>query len=275
MTRRRDRNTSPQQHFRTWRAFRTGLVLVIGLITGSSTAFAADACSAESGAERTTLVELFTSEGCNSCPPADRWLSSLKDRADLIALAFHVDYWDRLGWTDRFASPRYTQRQRDKADKARSRLVYTPQVTVNGGDFRGWFAYPGGAGLAKPQPAALRLRLAATPAASGDALAIRLSSEPIAGRGLPTGERPVAWIALVEDGLVSDVAAGENTGVRLHHDHVVRGWHGPFSLDADNRLNLVREISTIGTQAKRRRLVALVEEPGAGAILQAVQLACR
>ena len=129
-------------------------VLAAALVVPAGAAAAGtQVCSAESGAARHTLVELFTSEGCSSCPPADRWLSGLAERDDLVALAFHVDYWDRLGWTDRFATPRHTQRQHERAAQARSGYVYTPQVLVNGRDFRQWAAYPGGEGLASVDPA--------------------------------------------------------------------------------------------------------------------------
>src|SRR3954463_10318658 len=94
----------------------------------------AQVCQAASSARVPVVVELYTSEGCDSCPPADRWLSTLKDQPDVFAAAFHVDYWDRLGWKDRFASGRYTERQAQlqAADGARS--SYTPQVRVNGAD---------------------------------------------------------------------------------------------------------------------------------------------
>jgi hypothetical protein len=100
------------------------------------------ACDAKSGPQAVPLVELYTSEGCSSCPPADRWLSSTFGKgagpAAGIALAFHVDYWDRLGWTDRFASPAYTERQYDGMRANRARFVYTPQVLVQGRDFPEW-----------------------------------------------------------------------------------------------------------------------------------------
>ena len=74
------------------------------------------------------MVELYTSEGCSSCPPADRWLSALKDGPPVVALAFHVDYWDRLGWKDRNASPAYTRRQAAQQRFNGARFSYTPQV---------------------------------------------------------------------------------------------------------------------------------------------------
>src|SRR5512134_2617035 len=112
------------------------------LLLGASLLAAAQAhaaqCRADSPASTTAVVELYTSEGCNSCPPADRWLSSLKGRADVVALAFHVDYWDRLGWADRFASPAYTQRQAARRMSSGAGFAYTPQVLVNGADWRRW-----------------------------------------------------------------------------------------------------------------------------------------
>ena len=104
----------------------------------------APVCRAESGASTVALVELYTSEGCDSCPPADRWLSSsfapVVAGDDAVALAFHVDYWDRLGWKDRFAAAAWTKRQYAAASAARSDLVYTPQVLLQGRDFPAWHA---------------------------------------------------------------------------------------------------------------------------------------
>jgi hypothetical protein len=91
-------------------------------------------CTATSGPARASLLELYTSEGCSSCPPADRWLSQMPPRRDVVPLAFHVDYWDRLGWKDRFAQAAFSQRQR-----ARNRgagWVYTPQVMLDGAERR-------------------------------------------------------------------------------------------------------------------------------------------
>src|SRR5262245_40586697 len=82
-----------------------------------ATALAADQCATTSGSTIAPVVELFTSEGCNSCPPADRWLSGLKVDDAVVAMAFHVDYWDRLGWKDRFASSAFTARQAKEQDR--------------------------------------------------------------------------------------------------------------------------------------------------------------
>ncbi|MBC7663124.1 MAG: DUF1223 domain-containing protein, partial [Caulobacter sp.] len=95
------------------RAFAT-LSLVLATVAAAGAPMAASAaslCSARSAATVPAIVELYTSEGCSSCPPAERWLSAFKGRDDVVALAFHVDYWDGLGWKDRFARPQFTQRQ--------------------------------------------------------------------------------------------------------------------------------------------------------------------
>ena len=114
------------------------------ILIAAPAAGAVSACKAQSGRQTVPLVELYTSEGCDSCPPADRWLSSTFAAVDAgggaVALAFHVDYWDRLGWKDRFATPAWTKRQYDSARAARSDLVYTPQVLLQGRDLRDWHA---------------------------------------------------------------------------------------------------------------------------------------
>ncbi len=79
-----------------------------------------------------TVVELFTSQGCNSCPPADAYLGELSQRGDVLALSFHIDYWDYLGWKDTFASPQTTERQRDYGRSLRTRYIYTPQMVIGG-----------------------------------------------------------------------------------------------------------------------------------------------
>ena len=99
-------------------------------------------CSVSSGTSRVALLELYTSEGCSSCPPADRWLSGLAAKGvnseRVVPLALHVDYWDYIGWRDRFAHPGFSERQRQMAVLGNSTLVYTPQVMLNGRDFRNW-----------------------------------------------------------------------------------------------------------------------------------------
>jgi len=164
----------------------------------------AAACERVAGARPPLVVELYTSEGCSSCPPADRWLSTLKGRDDVLPLAFHVAYWDRLGWADRFATRENTDRQYALARAMGARNVYTPQVVAQGEDWRRWPALPSRVAAA-PMPLKL-LR-------DGDRVVAEVGAAP----GRWTGY----WVVL-EDGHRSRVSAGENRGETLAHDHVVR-----------------------------------------------------
>jgi hypothetical protein len=242
----------------------------------------AQRCSAESGAQVPVVVELYTSEGCNSCPPADRWLSTLKDRPGVLAAAFHVDYWDRLGWKDRFASARYTERQAQRQAATGSRYSYTPQVVVNGRDWRRWPELPA------PQSAPGRPKTTAPP--RGDAseaskgvtehnapvrLAMQRIGEQVELQVQPlheTRQRFTVWWAALEDGHVSDVKAGENQGVRLQHDHVVRlyGSSAPFSGPWTQRI----QVPARGEGGRVPRVLAVVTDAAGGAVVQALQLRC-
>lgn len=169
---------------------------------------------------RGTLIELFTSQGCSSCPPADRLLTELGQHDDLIALSFHVDYWNHIGWTDPFSSRDWSNRQRSYAKKFGSQRIYTPQVVVNGR----WEAVGSDrrnieTSLAKAvrTPDQLRLDLRAEPLGS-DALRVRVTS---AWEASPISE-PTTWLAVVERHLVTPVGRGENNGKTLRNDHVVR-----------------------------------------------------
>ena len=103
----------------------------------------ATALELSSGTQQTTLLELYTSEGCSSCPPADRWLSRFKNDAGLwqqiVPVAFHVDYWNQLGWPDRFSNAAYTARQHNYKRHNYLNVVYTPGFVRNGREWRGWF----------------------------------------------------------------------------------------------------------------------------------------
>lgn len=225
----------------------------------------AAACAAQSGEQRAVLLELYTSEGCDSCPPADRRLSGFKDRAEyagrLVPLAFHVDYWDRLGWTDRFASPLHTRRQHAMAELARSRLVYTPQFLRNGRDWRS-----GGGPLDGLHDSAAAARIVLRIEAAG-AAGLAVGGEVVAARpGLET------WLALYENNLKSVVRAGENAGNTLRHDYVVRRLVGPLALDGKGLLALRQQIA-LDVDWKRADLgvVVFVQDKASGEIVQALQ----
>src|SRR5688500_2250805 len=185
---------------------------------------AAAECTARSGRTVTPLVELYTSEGCSSCPPADRWLSTLASDAAagrVVALAFHVDYWDYIGWKDPFASARGTKRQREIQSLAGARYVYTPQVVLGGRDFRGWSAGANGAMEAiRRKPAQVSVVLEVRADASKG---IEVRSRTAAANGSAPADL-VVLLAATQDRLASRVTAGENRGERLAHDFVVRDF---------------------------------------------------
>lgn len=210
-------------------------------------------CERTAGARPPLVVELYTSEGCSSCPPADRWLSTLKGRDEVLPLAFHVGYWDRLGWPDRFASAGITERQYQLARAMGAPNVYTPQVLAHGQDWQRWPDLPS--------------RVAAAP------MALTLSRDGqkyVAGVGAAPGRWAGYW-AVLEDGHQSRVMAGENQGETLTHDHVVRlykpvaGWTGGqrFTLE----LNPPQA-------AHPRRVVFVVVDPSSQRPVQALALAC-
>lgn len=164
--------------------------------------------------ERLTVVELFTSEGCSSCPPADALLAELAGRPEVLALSFHVDYWDRLGWKDPFSSPAATERQQRYADLLGLATVYTPQIVVDGK----WQAV--GSNRAEVQRAIDAARR--NPGAVPVALAVDRGRARIELG--PAGERAAAAVLLIgfDRRQVSAVARGENSGRTLAHVDVVR-----------------------------------------------------
>jgi hypothetical protein len=171
----------------------------------SASALAEPACVATSSAQAPTLVELYTSEGCNSCPPADRWLSKLPRDGSVIPLAFHVDYWDYLGWRDRFASAQFSERQRQQLRINGSRFPYTPQVVVDGRDRRDWYAVRELPRTTAPFQLKLRRQ-------GNEVLAELAAASPVPLNG---------WWFVSQSGHRTPVKAGENRGVTLDHDHVV------------------------------------------------------
>ena len=233
--------------------------LALAAPTGAS---AAAICSAQSGATVPAVVELYTSEGCNSCPPADRWLSSLKGRDDVVALAFHVDYWDSLGWKDRFAQPQFTQRQNATQHTSGARFAYTPQVILDSRDAPNWSSLPP-AVLQRKTPAAVGLALAR----DGSGLALTVTP----GAGAPAAMS--GYVAVVDDGLQTHVGAGENRGETLHQDGVVRELL-PWNLAGGKPATLRFASASAPEPGTTRHWVAVATDGPYGKPLQAVTLAC-
>jgi hypothetical protein len=168
----------------------------------------------QSPASRVSLVELYTSEGCSSCPPADRWMSQLKDLPGLwkefVPVAFHVDYWDNLGWTDPWANPEFSERQRAHAAAWKTDSIYTPEVVLNGKEWRSWRSSDSKSLAENSAAGILTLR-------SPDTNRWEVTFVSSSAKSSKTFH---VHAALLGTGLRSQVKAGENSGVELRHDFV-------------------------------------------------------
>lgn len=235
-------------------------ILIVGLLA----AFAA-------AQPRTpVVVELFTSEGCSSCPPADNLLSQLArglPDIEVVPLSEHVDYWNQLGWQDRFSSPLFSARQQDYGRVFRIESVYTPQIVVNGQvEFSGSDrerAYREIQKAAQAPRAAVEISLA------GDMVKLKVEK-------LPAGTRSAdIFLAITESDLESNVQSGENSGRQLRHTGVVRSLTSLGHLDmkkaaaysADAKLNLKSE-----WRRENLKLVLFVQDRGSRKILGAATL---
>ena len=200
-----------QQSSRLFTPLLSGFLLMIA--TTSTGALQLD-----SGERTVTLIELYTSQGCSSCPPAERWLGELRHHPrlwqDYVPLAFHVDYWDYIGWKDKLATPAYTSRQMNYHREGALRTVYTPAFVVNGREWRSWFRLRSPSAPTDDSPATGRL----TASLSGDALTARFQSQQ------PVTQPLTLNVALLGVGLTVEVARGENAGKTLTQDFSVLGY---------------------------------------------------
>ncbi len=205
------------------------LFILITSLMAVSLASAADS-SCQAKGQGKPLLELYTSEGCSSCPPADRWLAkhAANSQRSFIPLAFHVDYWDYIGWADRFAQPAFAQRQRERVAAIGDSRVYTPQVMLGEDVHIRW--YGAQADLADKASQSPQFALRAMPGQNVIDLSLGVAWADA------TAAKPV-WVALYSDGIVSQVGAGENSGRKLSHDRVVRQLLGPFAPGDDQRIS--------------------------------------
>lgn len=212
---------------------------------------------AQSGEQRTPVIELYTSEGCSSCPPADQWLSTLKGTS-VVAQAFHVSYWDYIGWTDRFASPAFNARQRELARQQGHRFVYTPQIVRDGRD---WKEY---AGQVPYTGETAQVRITLQRVGQGDTYEARV---------VPTAKvaRWSAYWTVTEHGHASKVRAGENNGALLQHDFVVRQLESTATFEGPQ---LLRFTAAPGQVGHPRQINLVVLNPKSGVPLQALRLQC-
>jgi hypothetical protein len=229
---------------------------------------AAQTCSKQSPAHTVALLELYPSEGCDSCPPADRFVSSLRVAGmgadQVVPLSLHVDYWDYIGWKDVFAKPRFTERQRWLSELAASRTVYTPEMFIAGQELRNWRGgVPSAIKRINERPARAQIGITLGQP-SGGSLPVEIDARAPQGGKL--------FVALYENGLASEVKAGENRGVVLKHDYVVRDWIGPIALAGAGKAVMPRALAVpAGALAKNLGVVAFVQTDR-GDVLQALAL---
>ena len=229
------------------------------------------ACDVQSGPETAALVELYTSEGCSSCPPADKRLTQLPSGThgsdNVVPLSLHVDYWDDLGWKDPFAQPQFSERQSWLVHANGHKTVFTPHFFVSGTEVRDWRRDLGNElkrVTAQPARASIGLH-----AESGSAGTISITGSATT-LGANAKASLALFVALTEDKLTSSVSAGENRGVTLSHDHVVRRWIGPIALK-DGHTDFKQAVTTRPNwNATQLGVVGFVEDLGTGQVLQAV-----
>ena len=220
----------------------------IGVLFISLSLILTNACLARtitfsSTEKQNTLLELYTSEGCSSCPRADKWLSQLKQDSrlwnEVFPVAFHVDYWNYLGWKDRFSKHAYTQRQQAYANVGLVRTVYTPGFVKNGREWRSWFGNPN---LDKLEAGVTGVLSATVSERRIDAVF----------QSAMTHDASVLHIAMLKMNESTAIRAGENEGKRLVHDFVV--FHH-LSANSSNRHWTVEDSKSIPQLADAQAIV--------------------
>jgi hypothetical protein len=251
------------------RFFKPAIISIAALLASTVTLPAVAACFKKSPAHTVALLELYTSEGCDSCPPANDWLAVQAKQFtvdQLVPIALHVDYWDYIGWKDRFATPAFGQRHRATVNANGARTVYTPQFFVGNQEARDW-----------RQSGALAQRVKASNAQAASA-SIRLEASStdrqanIKALFKTSTAGAVGYVAVLEDKLVTHITRGENAGATLKEERVVRQWLGPYSLsNTDPAGTTIERRVTLPSDSplKHLSLAAFVQTAGSGAVLQA------
>lgn len=227
------------------------------------------ACDVKSGPKTAALIELYTSEGCSSCPPADKRLSEFPSREDgfgqVVPISLHVDYWDKLGWKEPFAQRQFGERQSWLVHANGHKIVFTPHFFVSGREVRDWRGRLGDElkrVTAEPARASIRFHAESTGA----------GIMSVAGSATATSYpgQLALFIVVTESKLTSSVAAGENRGATLSHDHVVRQWIGPIMLNG-GRVDFNQKVTVRPAwNAAQLGIAGFVQDLGTGQVLQAV-----
>ncbi|KIN71866.1 DUF1223 domain-containing protein [Sulfitobacter guttiformis] len=229
--------------------------------TLSTVALVLNICLAvPAGAEQSpVVVELYTSQGCSSCPPADEIFSELDDRDDVIAIALHVDYWDYIGWKDEFGQPAHAVRQRAYAAKAGRNSIYTPEMIVNGTtDIVGAKPMALSKAIAEHQAKPLRTALLA----QRNETALRIQAQVPTGSVVPM-EIHVLRLFPAKN---SEITRGENRGRIYTYKNIAHSWTVAGAWDGTAPLDM--SVAIDGTDP----VVVLVQEAGAGPIIASARL---
>jgi hypothetical protein len=212
--------------------------------------------------KRPTVLELFTSQGCSSCPPADRLLGRYAKRGDIIALSFHVDYWDYIGWKDTFATGATTGRQRGYGQALSQRHLYTPEIVVEGR------AHTVGSNRAEIDKLIGNVKVTDQPLVDID---LKISdSVVVASVSSKTPLAAEVWLFEIDRRHDVDIRRGENTGNVLSYHNVVRGIHRLGRWDGGRR-DYSRDL-TAARRDGRDGVVVIVQRPGQGPVLGAAQI---
>ena len=213
---------------------------------------------AEAQSQPVVVVELFTSQGCSSCPPADEFASMLAMDPAIMPLSLHVDYWDYIGWADKFASPKFTERQKAYARADGSRSVYTPQFIIGGRDRIEGFQ-PDQAKAAIRAHLAQGASVGLTVHRKGDQLSISANAEPSLGTIM------VQLVRYKPEETVA-IERGENAGRSISYTNIVTSWRALGKWSGDQPLAMQAQVS--GTDP----VVVILQQEGPAEIIAAVQL---
>jgi hypothetical protein len=212
---------------------------------------------------RVSLLEFYTSEGCSSCPPADRWISKLKSHpglwSSLVPVAFHVDYWNYIGWQDRFSSPEYSARQRRYAHSKSLKTVYTPGFLMNGEEWRSFFGIKKLSTVSDQKVGMLSLKI--------DDMALTAEYNPV---DAIKDKTLILNVAVLGFDIKTEVEAGENRNKELRHDFTVLGFKSVPLYKELSTYQVMTELPDIVETAPRMAISAWLNKENDMTPIQAV-----
>lgn len=249
-----------------------GVIVASAMLFHSGVQAKTENCTWVSPAERMIVAELYTSEGCSSCPPADRWLTSqlaTPERAgNILALSFHVDYWNYIGWQDPYSSKQFTERQYAHKSRGNVTQIYTPQYVFSNREVRRW----GQAGLISQQLAAMKQDKApislhmSLERKQNNQVEIKVKTDWLDDR-YKAGKM---LVALYEDKLSQQVKSGENRGELLRHDRVVRFLGKPVTVSSGDSMKVFTQNIPADWNQNNIGIGVIVDNSESSTVLQAL-----